>query len=128
MLSDGLILALIVLLPIGFGVGAVYVLRRLRGRHPTQGVQRSHRVIGDRERKWELIVIALVSVTKIPPVLSLLPELTKAGLGGTLLNDATAVQYECMDRGRGMEEEVGTPRCGSNCHLDDAQRVRQGRR
>src|SRR5262249_22956108 len=83
MLSDGLILALIVLLPIGFGVGAVYVLRRLRGR--PLGVQRSHRGISDRERKWALIVIALVSTANIPTVLSLLPELTKAGLAGDLL-------------------------------------------
>jgi len=78
MLSDGLILALIVLLLIGFGVGAVYALRRLR---------RSRRVISDRERKWALGIIAVITATKVPTILSLLsmPDVAKLGWGLLLL-------------------------------------------
>jgi len=75
MLSDGMILALIILVLVGCGVGAVYAGRRL---------QRVKRVISDRERKWALIVIGLVTLTKIPVVVPVLPELMKLGVAATL--------------------------------------------
>lgn len=75
MLLDGLTAVLGTLALVGLLLATWYIVRSRR---------RSSRIIGDRERQWALGVIALATLTKIPTVLPLLPELMKAGVVTTL--------------------------------------------